>query len=356
MAKMAKKLKLGIIGVGAIGTVHAEAHQTVGETEITAICDVDPKKLEIAGEKFGVDNHFSDYKKLLEADVDAVAVCVGNALHRQVALDAIKAGKHVFLEKPMAMNAGEAADIVAADKKADTIVQVGMVWRFNSSAQVIRQWVEDGLLGDIYHIRAVMTRRRGIPGLGGWFTTKSASGGGPMIDLGVHWFDLSMYLTGLWNPTSVSAKTYAKFGPRMKDYTYVSMWAGPPKFDGTCDVEDYSTGFIRFADKATLSFEISWAGNSDNESFIEILGDKAGVRAFDGKPLRFLTEHAGKVADIEPKFEEKKNFQQQAESFVSACRGEHKPLATSEQGLTVMKLLDAIYASSQKGAEVNIEA
>ena len=119
-----------------------------------------------------------------------------------------------------------------------------------------------------------------LPGLGGWFTTMAESGGGPMIDLGVHWFDISMWLSGLWNPTAVSAKTYAKFGPRMKDYKYVDMWAGPPKFDGVCDVEDYSTGMIRFGNDATLGFDISWAGNAEDRMYVEILGDSLVLEAF----------------------------------------------------------------------------
>lgn len=354
---MAEKLTLGIIGMGGIGTIHAEAHQAVGETEIAAICDVDKKKLTKAGKKFGVKQRFDDYRDLLKTDVEAVAVCVGNALHKEVALAAIDAGKHVFLEKPMAMNAAEAAEIAAAADKADPILQMGMVWRFNPAAQIIRQWVEDGQFGEIYHMRSVLVRRRGVPGLGGWFTTKAEAGGGALIDIGVHWFDLPMYLSGLWNPTAISAKTYAEFGLRMRDYTYVGMWAGPPNFDGVFDVEDYATGFVRFGRQATLSFEIAWAANSEDASFVEILGDKAGVRAFDGKPLKLLTEHRGKLSDIEPKFDAKANsFELQARSLVGACRGEHEPLATAQQGLTVMKLIGAIYASSDAGAEVKIES
>ncbi len=354
---MAEKLTLGIIGMGGIGTIHAEAHQAAGRTEIAAVCDVDEKKLTQAAEKFGVTRRFDDYRELLKTDVEAVAVCVGNALHKEMALAAIEAGKHVFLEKPMALNAAEAAEIAAAAQKADTILQIGMAWRFKPAAQVIRQWVVDGQFGEIYHMRAVLVRRRGVPGLGRWFTTKAEAGGGALIDIGVHWFDLPMYLSGLWKVTSVSAKTYAEFGPRMRDYTYVGMWAGPPNFDGVFDVEDYATGLVRFGRQATLSFEIAWAANSEDASFVEILGDKAGVRAFDGKPLRLVTEHGGRLSDIEPKFETKvNNYESQAGSFVGACRGEHEPLATARQGLTVMKLIDAVYASSEAGAEVKIES
>jgi predicted dehydrogenase len=352
---MASKLRVGIVGMGAIGTVHANAYQAVEDIEIAAICDADEKALARASKAYGVSNTFSDYRELIKTDIDAVNVSVGNALHREVAVAALQAGKHVFLEKPMAMNAGEAQEIVKASGKSGKVLQIGMCWRYDSQSHLVRQYLEEGILGEIYHIRAIMVRRRGIPGLGGWFTTKAKSGGGPMIDLGVHWFDLSMYLSGLWNPTSVSAKTYAKFGPRMKDYVYVGMWAGPPKLDGVCDVEDYSTGFVRFGEKATMSFEIVWACNAESRSYIELLGDKGGIRGFGGGNLTLYTEHAGKVADIQPQYAQDVNrYEEQARGFVANCRGETIPAAaTGKQGLTVMKLIDAIYASSEAGKEVN---
>ena len=212
-----------------------------------------------------------------------------------------------------------------------------------------------GVFGEIYHMRAVLIRRRGIPGLGGWFTTKAESGGGPLIDLGVHWFDLAMHVSGLWQPTSVSAMTYAKFGPRMKNYRYVSMWAGPPKLNGICDVEDYAVGMVRFGKKASMSFEIAWAANSRETSFIEILGDKAGATFCNDKPLCILTEHAERMADITPQFTPSGNsFHAQAAAFVAACQGKAPPAATGKEGVTVMKLIDAIYRSSTQGQEVKI--
>jgi len=302
-----------------------------------------------------VKNCFTDYRKLLASDVDAVSVCVGNALHKKVAIAALRAGKHILLEKPMAMNATQAKAIVDAADKAGKLVQIGMVNRQKPDAQVLREYITGGHLGHIYHMRCVLIRRRGIPGLGGWFTTKSASGGGPLIDLGVHWFDMAMWLSDHWNPTAVSAMTYAKFGPDMKNYKYVGMWAGPPKLNGVCDVEDYSTGFVRFADKATMSFEICWAANAQEENYVELLGDKGGARILSGQPLTIYTEHNGRLADIQPKFDEKdKRFQVQAAKFIQACRGKCPPAATARQGLVTMKLIDAIYASSARGREIKI--
>lgn len=352
---MAADIKIGIIGAGAIGSVHAKAFTATGEAKLQAVCDIDAKKVERMADEYDISERFETYQDLLKSDVDAVLVCVGNALHRDVAVDACRAGKHVLLEKPMALNATQAEEILNEADKAGVTLQVGMVNRQKAEPQLLRRYVEDGMLGEIYHMRAVMIRRRGIPGLGGWFTTKALSGGGPMIDLGVHWFDLAMWLSGHWNPTHCSAKTYAKFGSAMDRYRYVGMWAGPPKLDGTFDVEDYSTGFVRFGEKATMSFEIAWAANAESESFVEILGDKGGARVFSGKPLQIFTEHADGLADIVPQFDTKvAHFDVQAKKFLAACRGEAAPAVTGQEGLTVMKLIDAIYASSEANREVDI--
>ncbi len=352
---MAGKLKIGVIGLGAIGNIHLNAYQACAdEAEIIAVCDIDQGKLEAVGNRINVKNRFTDYKDMLKTDLDAVLVCVWNNLHKEMAINGLKAGKHVFLEKPMAMNAKEGQQIVAAADSSKKTLQIGMVCRQAAEVQLVRKYVQDGILGNIYHMRVVLIRRRGIPGLGGWFTTKSRSGGGPLIDIAVHWFDAAMYMSGLWQPSSVSAATYAKFGKDMKKYRYVGMWAGPPNYDGVCDVEDFATGFVRFGDKATMNFDISWALNSEDSTFIEVLGDKGGARVFDNKGLKIFTEFNNNVVDIAPQIKDPDRFQQQARTFIAACRGEAPPAATGREGITVMKLLDAVYASGEKGKEVAI--
>lgn len=351
---MAKKIKIGIVGLGAIGNVHINAFSSLGpDVEISALSDIDAGKCSALASRFPNAATFSDYRQLVKSDLDGVVVAVGNVLHMQVAVAALAAGKAVLLEKPMAMNSKEAEAIQKASLKSGAVLQVGMVRRQVPAARVIKEYVDKGYFGSIYHIRAVLIRRRGIPGLGGWFTTKAASGGGPMIDLGVHLFDQVMWMSGLWKPTQVSAQTYAKFGPRMGEYRYVGMWAGPPRLDGKFDVEDYSTGFVRFGRKATMSFEIAWAANVEDQSYVELLGDKGGTRLTDEGALTLFTEHEGRPANITPQFNAAANvFESQAKAFVSAIRGEQPPAATGAEGVTVMKLIDSIYASSRQGREI----
>jgi predicted dehydrogenase len=353
--KEMSKVRVGIIGMGSIGTVHAKALQTVPEAELTAICDALPDRLKEKGEAFKAQKQYADFRDMLrDCPLDAVFVCVGNWLHCDATVAALKAGAHVLCEKPMALNAAQAKRMVAAAREAGKVLQMGMVWRHKAEAQTVKDCIERGDLGEVYHIRVVLRRRRGIPGLGGWFTTKAQSGGGALIDIGVHFFDLVMWLTDQWRPTRVSAQTYAKFGARMKDYVYLSMWAGPPNYGGVFDVDDYATGLARFGAGCTMSFEVSWAGNNEQGNYVEILGDKGGVRAFGGQPITLFTEVNGRLADIQLQFANNEHFNDQARNFVRAAMGKEKPKATGEQGLILMRLLDAVYKSGQTGKEVEI--
>lgn len=346
------KLRVGIIGMGNIGTVHAKTLAGTEGVEIAALCDADASRLAEKAAVFGVRRTFTDHREMLAEKLDAVFVCSPNAQHGAQALAALQSGVHVFCEKPMALDAAEASRMVAAAKEARRILQIGMMWRQKPESRFIRGMVERGEMGEVYHARVVLRRRRGIPGLGGWFTTKSLSGGGALIDIGVHFLDLAMHLAGAWEPERVSAATYDKFGTRMGDYRYVSMWAGPPRLDGTFDVDDAAAGFVRFRNGPTLAFEIAWAGNNQEDTFVEILGSKGGVRAFGEGPLTVYTETADGLADVVPVFGKENAFELQAKHFVRAVRGEGAPVATGEEGLAVMKLIDAIYESGRTGREV----
>jgi predicted dehydrogenase len=276
-----------------------------------------------------------------------------NYLHHDITVAALKAGKHVLCEKPMALNAREARDMVDAARRAKKVLQIGMGWRQAAESQLLKGMIERGDFGEIYHLRLNLRRRRGVPGLGGWFTTKAQSGGGCLIDIGVHFFDLVMWLSDNWAPERISAATYNRFGCRMKNYTYVGMWAGPPKYDGVCDVDDYAAGFVRFK-KCTLSFELSWAANVKEEDWVEIIGDKAGVRAFGGEPLTILTEESGRLLDVSPQYSQTNRTDVQAEKFIAAILGKAPPAATAEEGLAVMRILDGIYKSAREGKEITV--
>ncbi|MCK5805128.1 MAG: Gfo/Idh/MocA family oxidoreductase [Lentisphaeria bacterium] len=352
---MSGKMRVGIIGAGTIGSVHADAYKKVADADLVALCDILPDRLKEKAERHDIALTYENYKDLLaNPDIDCISVCVPNNMHAPIAIDALKAGKNVMLEKPMAMNPAEGEAICAARDISGKTLQMGMVRRQSPDAEVVRELIQSGKLGDIYQIRIRLIRRRGIPGMGGWFTTKAESGGGGLIDIGVHFFDLAMWATDLWNPTRVSAKTYAKFGSPMEDYNYIGMWAGPPDYEGTFDVDDYAAGFVRFGTQATMSFEVAWAANATDEQMLEILGTKGGVKV--GGDTILLTEVDGRLADIKLNFDKKADgFVKELTKFVAASKGEGEVPATGEQGVVAMKLIDAIFRSSELDQEVTID-
>ena len=296
-----EKVKIGVIGCGTIGSVHTNAYAKVENAEVVALCDILPDRLAEKAKLHNIAKTYTDYNQLLaDPEIEAVSVCVPNNMHAPIAIAALNAGKHVMLEKPMTLNPDLARDIIAARDASGKQLQMGMVWRQKEEAELVKEAIEAGRLGEIYQIRVKLIRRRGIPGLCGWFTTKACSGGGGLIDIAVHFLDLVMWASNNWDPTRVSAKVYSKFGSPIKDYHYVSMWAGPPKMDGTFDVDDYAAGFIRFGKKLTLSFEVAWACNAEDESYVEFLGDKGGVTCGSntGKTI-FRTEVDNRSADVE---------------------------------------------------------
>ena len=350
---MCQKTKIGIIGCGAIGSTHADAYAKVDNAEVVALCDILPDRLAEKAKRHNIAKTYVDYKELLaDPEIEGVSICVPNNMHAPIAIDALNAGKNVLLEKPMTLNQKLAQDIIDAKNKSGKLLQMGMVWRQMAEAQAVKAQIESGVLGDVYHIHVRLIRRRGIPGLGGWFTTKACSGGGGLIDIAVHFLDLVMWETGYWEPTKVSAKVYSKFGRDMKNYHYINMWAGPPNYEGTFDVDDYAAGFVRFGKQATLSFEVAWACNAQVESYIEILGDKGGVKIGE-KDTVLLTELDGKLADIKLDYDKTRDpFVGEMQKFADAVQGKGEVAATGEEGLIAMKLLDAIYRSSEEDREI----
>ena len=352
-----EKVKIGVIGCGTIGSVHTNAYAKVENAEVVALCDILPDRLAEKAKLHNIAKTYTDYNQLLaDPEIEAVSVCVPNNMHAPIAIAALNAGKHVMLEKPMTLNPDLARDIIAARDASGKQLQMGMVWRQKEEAELVKEAIEAGRLGEIYQIRVKLIRRRGIPGLGGWFTTKACSGGGGLIDIAVHFLDLVMWASNNWDPTRVSAKVYSKFGSPIKDYHYVSMWAGPPKMDGTFDVDDYAAGFIRFGKKLTLSFEVAWACNAEDESYVEFLGDKGGVTCGSntGKTI-FRTEVDNRIADVEVRYDNSSDgFVKELTKFANAVQGKGEVPATGEQGLVAMRLLDAIYRSSEADCEVEV--
>ena len=294
-------MRLGILGAGAVGAKHAGAAASVG-VEVVRVVDRHIDRAAAIADDFGAAS--SDDPRTLWDDptVDAVVIGVPNCFHRPLALEAMRAGKDVLLEKPMALTAVECDELCEAAEESGRVLQIGYAYRFTAVGAGSKGLVESGVLGEVYHAKAHLHLRRGVPGLGGWFTTKAMSGGGALLDLGVHLVDLGLHLLGQPTAVAVSGKAYAKFGVKMCGYTYESMWAGPPNYEGVCDVDDHATALITFDTGATLDLQIAWACNLPAEtgpdSMVALLGDRGGL-TFElfGDHLLLRSEVAGRNAD-----------------------------------------------------------
>lgn len=355
-------MTLGIIGAGAIGNVHADTAVRAG-IPVAGVWDVNPAKGAAFGRKHVGARVCASVAELLGMkEVDSVVVAVPNVDHAKVACQALEAGKTVFLEKPMAMSVAECDRIIATLGRTKGRLQLGFVSRSTPASRQVKHFIETGAFGRIYHVKCSLYRRRGVPGLGGWFTTKAKSGGGPLIDLGVHVIDLSMWLAGDPAPERVSGATYANFGRRMKDYVYTSMWAGPPRLDGTCDVEDHATALVRCAGGLTIEANVTWAMNVDERHMsngITVFGDKGGCFfPVFGKQFTIATEAGGRVADLAPEFAsgnvEHDAWDEQYRMFRAMAEHGTPPHADAAAGRRVQQVLDAVYRSSAEGREVEV--
>ena len=338
---MAKKIKVGIIGLGWPGREHLKGYLQSERAEVIAVCDANEELAGRIAREHGVPSVYTDHKAMLRAgDVQAVSVCLPNFLHAPVSLDALRAGRHVICEKPPALDAKQARRLADAAHKGGLILMYALCQRFTGAAKLVKDYVEKGELGDIYFARAVYHRRRGIPlGTQSWFTDKKRSGGGALIDIGVHALDTAWWLMGAPKPVSVSGNTYRKFAHTLPEGTHF-------------DVDDSAFGLIRFDTGATLILECSWALNLSGGSLTQIAGSKGGVEM---NPLKILTERDGVQIDITPHVPDTNPFAGQTDHFLECIQTGRTPLMGAEQGVQLMQMLDGIYQSAATGREVRIK-
>ncbi|MGB0384644.1 MAG: Gfo/Idh/MocA family protein [Ardenticatenaceae bacterium] len=360
-SNMSSKLKVGVIGLG-MGRYHIEGYQSHPEAEVVAIADLNEVRLNEVGEQFGISGRYTSSEQMLEdEDLDIVSVATPNKFHKQHVMAALEAGSHVLCEKPMAMNAQEAREMLQAAEEANKRIMINFSYRFTEQSMALKEQVDAGLLGDIYFARTIWHRRRGVPGLsqwgvrkglyrfGSWFIQKAISGGGPLIDLGVHRLDLALWLMGYPKPTWVMGSTYDPIG---------SAWA--EQLDAKFDVEDLAAGFIKFENGATLALEASWAANIQETELMEtrLLGTKAGLvqRNIDETykfEAEMYLELNGSHFDMKL-HPPTKPVMRAMYYFVDSILNNTPHPATGEEGVMVMEILDAIYESARTGQPVKI--
>ena len=358
---MKKQYRIGIVGCGGIsrwghGPFYAENKDRV---KVVAVCDILPDRVESFRKEFHPEAEtYTDWRELLKRDdLDAVDICTPNDLHAEIAIAALGRGLNVFCEKPDAVSADRAAAMAEAAEKSGKLLMVMRNNRFSPLSTYLKKFIEDGRMGEIYAGRACWQRRRGIPGKGGWFTTKARSGGGPLIDLGVHMIDLAIWLMGNPKPVAVSGTTYCKFA-NAETSDSVNSQFGDAVDAGTFDVEDLAMGFIRFDNGACLQIEFSWASNVQKEHrFVELRGTKAGATWTDGYLMDIFSEDAGQLPDTHFDIStwptnKLGGHYINLNNFFDVLDGAAKPCYLPEQGVDMIRILDAMYESARSGHEV----
>lgn len=354
---MSDKIKIGIIGTGNIADIHLGAYAKNSNVEIYALCDINEERVKTMGEKYGVTRIFTDINEMLKLkEIDAVSVCTWNSQHAPCTIAALNAGKHVLCEKPMATSAQEAREMKAAAEKNGRLLMIGFVRRFGNDCAILKDFIDTDYFGDIYYTKATYLRRKGNPG--GWFGDKARSGGGPLIDLGVHVIDLVRYLLGNPKPVSVYGATFQKLFDRKNVKDTVGYSASSKTDADICDVEDLAIAMIRFDNGAVLNIEASFSLNiKSDQGKIELFGSKAGAK-IDPK-LEIYSEINNYMTDVQlcAKTELDFNglFENEINHFVSCVKDGTTCIAPAEDGIELMTILDAVYESAKTGHEVIIK-
>lgn len=344
------KVRIGLIGVGNIAqNAHIPAYLHQPDVELVAVCDLNKGRAEEVARKHNIAHVFTDYNEMVKLeDLDAVSVCTWNNAHAGATIAALEAGKDVLCEKPMAMTVAEAEAMRDAARRTGRLLMLGFVNRFRTSVGMIKELEAAGKFGEIYYAKATILRRRGTPL--GWFTDPKKSGGGPVIDIGVHVIDITRYLMGNPEPVRVSAAVYSKFG----DYKTkaVSRWEAFDKDNLVFGVEDLAGGIIHFANGASMVFDVSWAANTAETPLVsEIFGTKAGASL---EPFVIYTEDEGYLVDEKPVVREVNIFDQEIRHFVDCVKTRQQPISSADDGVAVQKILNGIYASAAQGKEVTL--
>ncbi|KPV44929.1 Gfo/Idh/MocA family protein [Alicyclobacillus ferrooxydans] len=357
-----KRVRVGIIGVGGIALgKHLPSIAKIQGVEIVAFCDVVEENAVKGRDQYGAQGAkvFTDYRELLaQPGIDAVYVLTANFLHAEVTVAALQAGKHVMCEKPMAMTTAEAQAMVDAAERTGQILTIGYQNRFRPDSLYLKQLCERGELGEIYFAKALAIRRRAVPTWGN-FLSKRMQGGGPLIDIGTHALDLTLWLMDNYRPKTVMGTAYHKLGQRNHAANSWGPW-DPEKFE----VEDSAFGFITFENGATVILESSWALNSLHvgEARTVLCGTEGGADMEDG--LRINGERHGRLFTEIPDLNiggtaldgavSQNAGDVEAAHFIACIREGRQPIVTPKQALVVTQILEAIYESSRTGQAVQL--
>jgi len=294
-------------------------------------------------------------------DLDAVVITTPNTFHEPAAVAALERDLSVLCEKPLADTLEAAESMAAAAEASEGVFMYGTHNRFSAGAKIVTALREEGRFGDVTHVEGWYVRRRGIPGIGSWFTSKELSGGGALIDIGVHLIDFALYLAGFPEPVEVSGVARTQFGNR-------SNYADPNEFSGnwetdekTFDVDDSASALVRCASGTTLSFEVSWAANRDGKNDVVLRGTDAGARLGVGGDEVVVYESGTAGVDhfsdstLAGSLDPSGHRAEVGYFLERVAAGTAPEMNTIDEALTVQRVLDGIYRSSERGGAVRLD-
>jgi len=354
-----EKLKIGIVGCGGIANgKHLPAMKRNGNFEIVAFCDIDSKKAEKAKEEYGVKGSkvYTDYRELVKEELDAVYVLTPNKSHAAISIAAMEAGKHVMCEKPMAKTYEDAKKMVESARRTGKILTIGYQNRYRLDSSYLKRACANGDLGEVYYARAHAVRRRAVP-TWGVFLNEEEQGGGPLIDIGTHALDLTLWMMDNYEIESVTGSVYRKLADQKEQGNAFGEW-DPQKFT----VEDSAFAFIKMKNGATIHLEASWALNTleVDEAKVSLCGTNAGADMKEG--LRINRVHynkqcvekpdlsSGGVAFFEGQSESESDIEQRI--FYNAVAKGEELVVKPEQALVVTRILEAVYEAGRTGKTV----
>ncbi len=347
---MPELVRVGVIGTGGIAIRQAQRLAELEDVEIVAGCDISEENLKKFAEKYEVPHTYKDFNEMVQLDeMDAITVCTPNYMHKEPTVAALKAGKHVMVEKPMAMNVQEAQAMVDAAEQSPGRLTMGFQYRLSPGAQALKRFVDAGQLGKVLFARCQALRRRGIPSWG-VFGRKELQGGGPLIDIGVHIMECAHFLMGEPKPVAASSQMFTYLGDRNPDAE--APW-GAWDWE-TYTVEDLAIGLIRFDNGAVMSIEASFAAHIKEDVFnCQLMGEKGGCVLH---PPTIFRDEVGTMVNVEPGYVGKwQAMDRKIDDWIADVRGEGKTQCPAISGLNVQKMLDSLYASADAGKEVAIE-
>ncbi|MEK5442408.1 Gfo/Idh/MocA family protein [Fredinandcohnia sp. FSL W7-1320] len=348
------RLRVCVIGTGSISNMHFQSYANNPNVILYGVYDYSRERALEKAEQYGIRNVYDTLEEVFnDPNVDAVSICTWNNTHAEISIGALKGGKHVLVEKPLSMTVEEALKVEEATRKYNKTFQVGFVRRFATNTKVLKSFIDNGKLGEIYYAKASCLRRLGNPG--GWFADKERSGGGPLIDLGVHVIDICWYLMGRPKVKSISGNTYNQLGNR-GNVENLSFYKAADYDKEKNTVEDLANALITFENGASLFVDVSFTLHAKKDEIqVKLFGTKGGAEL--EPELVLISEENDTILNIQPQidhltFDFTNAFQNEIDSFVTSCLSGTKPIAPVEDGVEIMKILAGIYEASEKKCEV----